>query len=95
VGLMNVAALNAVPRDEWNMNSVQAVMVPREKILWAAPEEPLQRLLERLISADVNQMPVVSHSDDGAAHIVGLVTRDAILRVIQTRSELGAALGSR
>jgi Zn-dependent protease/predicted transcriptional regulator len=95
VGLMNVAALNTVPRDEWDMNSVQAVMVPREKILWAAPEEPLQRLLERLISADVNQMPVVSHSEDGAAHIVGLVTRDAILRVIQTRSELGAALGSR
>jgi Zn-dependent protease len=95
VGLMNVAALNSVPRNEWDMNSVQAVMVPREKILWAAPEEPLQRLLERLISADVNQMPVVSHSEDGAAHIVGLVTRDAILRVIQTRSELGAALGSR
>jgi Zn-dependent protease/predicted transcriptional regulator len=95
VGLMNVAALNTVPRDEWDMNSVQAVMVAREKILWAAPEEPLQRLLERLISADVNQMPVVSHSEDGAAHIVGLVTREAILRVIQTRSELGAALGSR
>jgi Zn-dependent protease len=95
VGLMNVAALNTVPRDEWDMNSVQAVMVPREKILWAAPEEPLQRLLERLISADVNQMPVVSHGEDGAAHIVGLVTREAILRVIQTRSELGAALGSR
>jgi len=92
VGLMNVAALNLVPRDEWSMNSVQAVMVPREKILWASPEEPLQRLLERLMGADVNQMPVVSHSEDGAAHIVGMVTRDAILRVIQTRSELSAAL---
>jgi Zn-dependent protease len=95
VGLMNVAALNQVPRDEWSMNSVQAVMVPREKILWASPEEPLQRLLERLIAADVNQMPVVSHSEDGAAHIVGMVTRDAILRVIQTRSELGAALAQK
>jgi len=95
VGLMNVAALNQVPRDEWSMNSVQAVMVPREKILWASPEEPLQRLLERLMAADVNQMPVVKHSDDGAAHIVGMVTRDAILRVIQTRSELSAALSQR
>jgi Zn-dependent protease len=95
VGLMNVAALNTVPRDEWCTNSVQAVMVPREKILWAAPEEPLQRLLERLMAADVNQMPVVSHSDDGAAHIIGMITRDAILRVIQTRSELGATLSSR
>lgn len=95
VGLMNVAALNQLPRDEWSLNSVQAVMVPREKILWAAPEEPLQRLLERLMGADVNQMPVVRHTEDGAAHIVGMVTRDAILRVIQTRSELSAALSSR
>jgi Zn-dependent protease/predicted transcriptional regulator len=95
VGLMNVAALNTVPREEWNMNSVQAVMVPREKILWAAPEEPLQRLLERLVNADVNQMPVVSHTEDGAANIVGIVTRDAILRVIQTRSELGVTLSNR
>jgi Zn-dependent protease len=95
VGLMNVAALNQVPRDEWSMNSVQAVMVPRDKILWTSPEEPLQRLLERLMGADVNQMPVVRHTDDGAAHIVGIVTRDAILRVIQTRSELSAALSGR
>jgi CBS domain-containing protein len=92
VGLMNVAALNTVPRDEWNINSVQATMVPREKILWAAPEEPLQRLLERLMAADVNQMPVVKHGEDGAATIVGMVTRDSILRVIQTRSELGYAV---
>jgi Zn-dependent protease len=95
VGLMNVAALNQVPRDEWSMNSVQAVMVPREKILWASPEEPLPRLLERLMGADVNQMPVVRHTEDGAAHIVGMVTREAILRVIQTRSELSAALSGR
>jgi Zn-dependent protease/predicted transcriptional regulator len=88
-GLMNVAALNQVPRDEWNMNSVQAVMVPRDKIIWAAPEEPLIRLLERLMAADINQMPVVQHGEDGSAHIVGIVSRDAILRVIQTRSELG------
>ena len=94
-GLMNVAALNTIPRDEWGMNSVQAAMVPREKILWASPEEPLQRLLERLMAADVNQMPVVKHGEDGAANIVGMVTRDAILRVIQTRSELGAAVASR
>jgi CBS domain-containing protein len=95
VGLMNVAALNTIPRDEWEMNSVQAPMVPREKILWASPEEPLQRLLERLMAADVNQMPVVRHNEDGAANIVGMVTRDAILRVIQTRSELGASVASR
>jgi CBS domain containing-hemolysin-like protein len=92
---MNVAALNTVRREDWNMNSVQAVMVPRERILWAAPDEPLPSLLDRLVAADVNQMPVVSQSEDGLANIVGMVTRDAILRVIQARSELGTALPGR
>ena len=89
VGMMNVQALNAVPREEWAHNSVQSAMTPREKILWTSPEEPLLRLLERLLSADVNQMPVVSGANDGAPQIVGIVTRDSILRVMQTRSELG------
>jgi Zn-dependent protease/predicted transcriptional regulator len=90
VGMMNVHTLNAVPRNEWAHNSVQSAMIPREKILWTSPDEPLLRLLERLLSADVNQMPVVSGSDDGAPQIVGMVTRDSILRVMQTRSELGS-----
>jgi len=95
VGMMNVHTLNFVPRSEWAHNSVQAAMIPREKILWTSPEEPLLRLLERLLSADVNQMPVVSGANDGAPQIVGIVTRDSILRVMQTRSELGPLATSR
>jgi len=95
VGMMNVHTLNAVPRNEWARNSVQSAMIPREKILWTSPDEPLLRLLERLLSADVNQMPVVSGSGDGAPQIVGMVTRDSILRVMQTRSELGSLATSR
>jgi Zn-dependent protease len=89
VGMMNVHTLNSVPRHEWAHTSVQAVMIPRERILWATPDEPLLGLLERLLTADVNQMPIVSGSDDGAAQIIGMVSRDSILRVMQTRSELG------
>ncbi len=95
VGMMNVHTLNSIPRDEWVHNSIQAAMIPREKILWTSPEEPLLRLLERLLSADVNQMPVVSGANDGAPQIVGIVTRDSILRVMQTRSELGPLATSR
>ena len=89
VGMMNVHTLNGVPRHEWAHTSVQAVMIPRDKILWASPEEPLLAVLERLLSADVNQMPVVTGTGDGTSHIVGMLTRDSILRVIQTRTELG------
>jgi Zn-dependent protease len=95
VGMMNVQALNCVPRDEWNSNSVQAVMIPRERISWAAPEEPLLRLLERLLAADINQMPVVSVSGEDDAQVIGMVTRDSILRVMQTRAELGTAVAAK
>jgi Zn-dependent protease/predicted transcriptional regulator len=95
VGMMNVQALNSVPRDEWNSNSVQAVMIPRERISWAAPEEPLLRLLERLLAADINQMPVVSVSGEDDAQVIGMVTRDSILRVMQTRAELGTAVAAK
>ncbi len=90
MGMVNVHTLNAVPRDEWVHNSVQAVMIPREKILWARPDEPLLGLLERLVAADVNQMPVVSGAENDGAHIIGMITRDSILRVMQARSEVGS-----
>jgi CBS domain containing-hemolysin-like protein len=90
---MNVHTLNSVPRDEWAHMSVQAVMIPRDKILWAKPEEPLLGLLERLLAADINQMPVVSggeNAENSSTHIIGMITRDSILRVMRTRAELGA-----
>jgi Zn-dependent protease/predicted transcriptional regulator len=90
VGMINVHTLNSVPRHEWANMSVQGVMIPREKILWARPEEPLLGLLERLVSADVNQMPVVSDTENDGAHIIGMITRDSILRVMQARSEVGS-----
>jgi Zn-dependent protease/predicted transcriptional regulator len=90
VGMINVHTLNSVPRNEWANMSVQGVMIPRERILWARPEEPLLGLLERLVSADVNQMPVVSDTENDGAHIIGMITRDSILRVMQARSEVGS-----
>ena len=68
-GLMNVHSLNSVPREEWAHNSVQSAMIPRDKILWTSPEEPLLRLLERLLTTDINQMPVVSSSGENTANL--------------------------
>lgn len=95
VGMMNVHTLNAVSRSEWVNNSVQAAMIPREKIQWTSPDEPLLRLLERLLSADINQMPVVSGASDQSPQIVGMVTRDSILRVMQTHSELASQVSTK
>jgi Zn-dependent protease/predicted transcriptional regulator len=89
LGLMNVHALNSVPRQEWPFTSVQAAMIPRDKILWTTPDQPLLPLLERMIAADVNQVPVMTGTpgDFSSAQVLGMVTRGSILRVIQTRIE--------
>ena len=88
-GLMRVEILQAVPREDWPSTSVQAVMIPREKLPWTAPDEPVLSVLERMRSANVDQLAVIREDN-----VVGLVTRDSILRVVQARTELGHVTGS-
>lgn len=79
-GLVSLQSARHVPREEWANTSVQAVMVPMEKVQAAAPEEPVLEVLQRMQTSDINQMPVIT---DG--HIVGMIGRDSILQVLQAR----------
>ena len=89
LGLMRIEALQAVPRQDWPSTSVQAAMISREQLPWTAPEEPVLSVLERMRSANVDQLAVITGDS-----VVGLVTRDSILRVVEARSELGHVTGS-
>jgi len=80
VGLITLDSARHVHRDEWANTSVQAAMMPLDKIHWAQPAEPVLNVLERMQREDINQMPVL----DGG-HIVGMIARDTILRALQTR----------
>ena len=86
VGLMRLEALQAIPREEWASTSVQAAMLPREQLPWAAPDEPVLNVLERMRSANVDQLAVVRGDS-----VVGVVTRDSISRIVQARVDLGPA----
>jgi Zn-dependent protease len=88
VGLITVALLHSVPQQDWVVMSVQAVMLPKEKLQWAAPEEPALSLLERMRTEGFQQMPVIS-----GGSVVGIVTRDSIAHVLQTRGGFGHAPG--
>jgi predicted transcriptional regulator len=89
VGLISVHAASKIPREEWSTTSVQAAMIPRERVHVTSPEEPVLNLLERMQTEDINQMPVVAGD-----RVVGMISRDTILRVIQTRMEMGKVEGS-
>jgi Zn-dependent protease/predicted transcriptional regulator len=84
VGLITLDAARSVPREEWANTSVQAAMMPLDKIHWAEPAEPVLSVLERMQREDINQMPVL---DSG--NIVGMIARDTILRALQTRLQAG------
>jgi Zn-dependent protease/predicted transcriptional regulator len=84
VGLITIHSARIVPREEWNNTSLQAVMMPIDKIHSASPEEPVLGLLERMQSESVTQMPVISEGQ-----IVGVIARDTILHMLQTRLQLG------
>ena len=88
VGLVTAEALNSVPQQDWDVTSVQAVMLPKDKLHWAAPDEPALSLLDRMRTVGMQQMPVIA-----GGNVVGVVTRDSILHVLQTRHDLGAVAG--
>jgi Zn-dependent protease/CBS domain-containing protein len=88
VGLVTAEALNSVPQQDWDVTSVQAVMLPKEKLHWAAPEEPALSLLDRMRTVGMQQMPVIA-----AGSVVGIVTRDSILRVLQSRHTMSSVAG--
>ena len=85
VGLMTTEALHSVPQHDWDVTSVQAVMLPKDKLLWAAPEESALSLLDRMRNGGMQQMPVIA-----GGSVVGIVTRDSILHVLQARGEIGS-----
>jgi Zn-dependent protease/predicted transcriptional regulator len=87
VGLMTAEALSGVPQHDWDVTSVQAVMLPKSKLQWAAPEEPALSLLDRMRNIGMQQIPVIT-----GGSVVGIVTRDSILRVLQ-RQQVGGLAG--
>ena len=84
VGLISLDEARTVPRDEWTNTSIQAVMLPLDRLHSAEPDEPVLSVLQRMRSKSISQMPVIS---DG--NIVGMVGVEDILRVLHTRLQLG------
>lgn len=84
VGLVTFHSARTVPREEWHSASVRSVMLPPDRIHSVSPADLALKVLERMQAEDINQMPVISEGQ-----IVGMISRDTILRVLQTRLQSG------
>ena len=64
-------------------------MLSREQLPWTSPEEPVLSVLERMRSANVDQLAVIRGES-----LVGVVTRESISRIVQARMDLGHVTGN-
>ena len=65
-GLMTLDALKSVPETEWAATSVQAVMLPRERVYWTTPQETALALMERMRQDELQEVAVMDGSASSA-----------------------------
>jgi Zn-dependent protease/CBS domain-containing protein len=85
VGIITLADIRHVPREQWPVTPVSSAMVPADRLHAARPEQSLNEVLPLMTGNDVNQLPVV----DNAGRLVGILTRNAVLRYVEVRRGLG------
>jgi CBS domain-containing protein len=59
-------------------------MIPLERLHTVSPQQNLNDVMPLMANRDINQVPVVQ---DG--RLVGVLTRDAIIRTLEIRRSLG------
>lgn len=84
-GIITLKDIKAVPQHQWDLTTVEKAMTPLNRLTTAHPGDDALKILELMDEGDINQVPVV----DGN-RVVGIIGRDNLLRLIRTRSELGA-----
>jgi Zn-dependent protease len=82
-GLITLSDIRHVPREEWGQTPVGLAMIPRERLHVVSPQQSLNDVLPLMAGRDVNQLPVVQ--DD---RLVGVLSRDAIVRYLEIRRSL-------
>lgn len=84
VGLITPHEVKHVAREAWKQKSVAEVMLPLDRLHSVKSNAPVRDALEKMGSEDVNQLFVTKNGN-----VAGLVSRGDILRLLQTRLELG------
>jgi Zn-dependent protease/CBS domain-containing protein len=87
-GLITLADIRHIPRDEWGQTPVGHAMIPLERLHIVSSRQSLNEVLPLMVERDVNQLPVV---EDG--RLVGVLSREDIVRFLEIRRSLGLDMG--
>ena len=89
-GLITLSEIRHVPREEWGETPVGLAMIPRDHLHTVFPQQSLNDVLPLMAGRDVNQLPVVQDE-----RLVGVLSRDAIVRYLEIRRSLGLEDGKK
>ncbi|MBA7705609.1 hypothetical protein ES703_114441 [subsurface metagenome] len=84
MGILTLDNIKSVSQPRWEATQVKEIMTPADKLKVAHPDQDALSLLEQMEADDINQMLVVS-----GGRVIGLITRDNLIRFLRVRSELG------
>ncbi len=83
VGLISFTDIKNVPREEWSSTTIRNTMTPAERLQTAKVDDPLSDVLGRMVTYDLNQMPVLE-----GGQLVGFVSRGGVMQYINILQEL-------
>ncbi len=83
-GILTMRNIKSVPQVRWDTTQVEKIMLPINRLKAARPEQDVLSIAEEMNENDINQIPVVSEGK-----VIGLITRENLIRFMRTRSELG------
>jgi CBS domain-containing protein len=83
-GIITPLEIKETDHARWPYITVAEVMQPLDKLRAVTPDTPVSEAMEIMATEDVNQLPVVK---DGI--VQGFISRGGVLRLLQTRAELG------
>jgi Zn-dependent protease/predicted transcriptional regulator len=83
-GILTLAAVREVPREQWGGTKVEAVMEPLSEMCTVGPTDSMGDVVPKLMQGQVGRVVVV---DDGT--VVGLITPRDLVRWLQRAQELG------
>jgi Zn-dependent protease len=89
-GLVTLRELAPVPAAERQVRRLQEVMRPVEQLVLLGPSDTCWTALREMAERGVNQLPVVDRGK-----LVGVITREQLLRLVQASLALGSGAGSR
>ncbi len=86
IGTVSLDGVKDIAKDLWGFKQVRDIMTPLEFVPCLQPSDDASEVLTRMISANIEQMPVVENGK-----LMGLVSRRDIMNFFKIKSDLGVA----